>query len=168
MCGAACTEELFEFRCYVWAPVGPDGQSLRGLDGIKYNRARKLSPCRAFISKECGRNLLGVQSALSKFLENIADIVTGEDPVERLRELWVNATERHRRIIQDKLRFLAHQEEGGSSERDKAQVIKKDGDFFKLDQAPKAQDPFRAVSQSVTTLTCWDLLHVHPYLDPQR
>ena len=46
--------------------------------------------------------MLGVQSASSKFLENITDIVAAGGPVERLRELWVNASDRHKRIIQDK------------------------------------------------------------------
>ena len=93
VCGADCGQVQHEFRCYKRS----EGY-LRGLEGIRDNTSRRLHSCRAFISKQCGRNLLGVQSASSKFLENIADIVAGDDPVEKLRELWVNASERYDRV----------------------------------------------------------------------
>ena len=60
VCGACCTEVLYEFRCYK-REVGAS------------NFQRKLHPCKAFIDKFCGRNLLGVQSETSQVLEQQHD-----------------------------------------------------------------------------------------------
>jgi len=56
-----------------------------------------------------------VQSDASKLLAQIAGIIRGKNPEQELREPWVHTADRQRRLIQDKLRFLARQEEGENS-----------------------------------------------------
>ena len=88
-----------------------------------------------------------MQSESSKVLEQIGEIVGGDDPVERLRELWSNVGDRQKRIIQDKLRFLARQEDEKSGGRNPERVTA--ADFFQDDLASKSDDPFRAVAKSL-------------------
>ena len=46
--------------------------------------------------------MLGARSASSKFLVDITGVMAESSPVERLHELWVNASDRRKRINQDK------------------------------------------------------------------
>lgn len=63
ICGACCLEVLYEFRCY--RRRAQNEKALReGRE--REERERYLDPAVSYISKECGRGLLGVQSEASK------------------------------------------------------------------------------------------------------
>lgn len=108
ICGASCSEVLYEFRCY--------RRLRRGKDKDAIGSDRRLHPFVSYISKECGRGLLGAQSELSRLRERLYRLVSedGEVAIEALRELWKVANKPQRRLIQEELRHFAKSQAGES------------------------------------------------------
>ena len=66
---------------------------------------------KAYVSKKCGKELLGVQTESSKLAEHLTDIVMKGD-VEELRAIYTTASRMGQRVIEDKPRYLAKSELG--------------------------------------------------------
>jgi len=151
ICGASCTEELYEFRC-----VARRGRG----ETMATCGERRLHPFRAYVSKKCGRGMLGVQTESSKLVEKLTDIVSGENAVSELRELWAIANSTHRRLIEEKLRYLARTELGESEKQ--AELRKVERIFGALD--PKAVDMFRAFGRVLAPhVFTWEVAAVTVY-----
>ncbi len=115
---------------------------------------RRLHPCKAFVSKKCGGNLLGVQSEHSKLFEQVSSMMKSEDFVDRMKELFANGSRGHRRVLEDVIRQLAALEVGETSRKKEFRVIES---VFKLVLLPKADDPFRAVARALSGISGCDL-----------
>ncbi|CAE7031875.1 PERK7 [Symbiodinium sp. CCMP2592] len=92
LCGLDCTEVLYEFRCYPRMRA----KEPRPAGG------RRLHPFVSYISKECGKGLLGLQTEASKLRESIYRLVSDDNnaTVETLQELWRHATKSQKLVRQ--------------------------------------------------------------------
>jgi len=137
VCGRACTDLLYEFRCYKRQRPGSTRQI----------GERRLHPCVSYISKECGRGLLGVQSEASKLREHLYRVVSeeGQSAVEILKALWRNATASMRRVITEELRHFARTEAGESQKG--VEIRKAEAVHGTLH--PVSLDPFRCTARAM-------------------
>ncbi len=100
VCGASCTETLYEFWCYPRAQ-----RSVGRWQGIRENMDGRFH---VLATKECGRHLLGAQSETSKLLEEMATIVRsciecdGQGAVRRIPPAAFNtALHKYRHFLQE-------------------------------------------------------------------
>lgn len=153
ICGASCSEVLYEFRCY--------RRRQRARQGGDADAAaeRRLHPFVSYISKECGRGLLGAQSELSRLREHLYKVVSegGETAVETLRELWKFANKAQKRVIQEELRHFARAEAG---ETQRAAELRS-AEALRGPLNRSHEDPFRALARSLApALTARELAAV--------
>lgn len=145
ICGASCTEELYEFRCYKREYVALNGSG-----------RRKLHPFIAYCSKRCGEGLLGKQSEASKLMEQLAVIINGDDREKKIQEIWAAASPAMRQLIQETLSDLGKVREGENIRS--AELRNAERKFGLLHGK---EDVFRAVARAVApTLTHRDLASV--------
>jgi hypothetical protein len=145
VCGAACTEALYEFRCYLRR------EHIKEQDKDK---ERCLHPFICYISKKCGTGLLGVQSDTDKLLEQLHGMVTND--YAKILELWEFASKAERKVIEEKLKFLSRTEAGES--RTAAEKRNAERVFGALAQA---SDVFRACASALApSVKSWDVAAV--------
>jgi len=153
LCGLDCTEVLYEFRCYPRMRA----KEPRPAGG------RRLHPFVSYISKECGKGLLGLQTEASKLRESIYRLVSDDNnaTVETLQELWRHATKSQKLVLEDELRYLAKPEAGMS--RRAAELKKAEAMHGELHK--EREDVFRALARALAPgLNARDLaaVTVHP------
>ncbi|CAL1156626.1 unnamed protein product [Cladocopium goreaui] len=95
ICGALCTEVLYEFRCY--KRMRPDEPRSVG---------RRLHPFVSYISKECGQGLLGNPSGASKLRERIYRLLMDTDGLSAVEEL--EAMQKHEKCVSSRKETVEH------------------------------------------------------------
>jgi len=133
VCGVPCKEVLYEFRCYV----------------RNSQQERRLHPFISYISKERGRNLLGVQTKASQLREHVwRDLLQSNDKIDEAKAELEALRDRpaiFNSVAQELQHWAGVTAGGGAADQlEQQRAQEKLGKKLK----PKASDVFRALSQA--------------------
>eukprot|EP00930_Biecheleria_cincta_P037597 TRINITY_DN25823_c0_g1_i1.p1 TRINITY_DN25823_c0_g1~~TRINITY_DN25823_c0_g1_i1.p1 ORF type:complete len:2603 (-),score=588.26 TRINITY_DN25823_c0_g1_i1:172-7914(-) len=140
VCGLTCTEELYEFRCYERKTIGHDCHD------------RRLHPFISYISKTCGKGLLGVQSAGAKLRESVfrellqatSSGTWGEEAQRKLEDWKKVVSQQMWRSLVSELEHFA----GASANISDLELKRAESQIEEVGSLHRvAEDPFRALSR---------------------